>query len=96
MWISRALSILASKSSNMDHLKRMIADIFCPKKDAIVLSSIHKSKGLEYDNVFLLRPDLIPSKFAKTEEELRQENNLMFVAITRAKKEFKYIYKNED
>ena len=93
---SRSLSILASKSSNMEDLKKRISDIFCPKKDAIVLSSIHKSKGLEYDNVFLLRPDLLPNKFAKSEEELRQESNLMFVAITRAKKEFKYIYKQED
>ena len=94
--ISRALSILASKSSDMNHLKRMITDIFCEKKDAIVMSSIHKSKGLEYDNVFLLRPDLLPSRFAKSEEELKQENNLLFVAITRAKKEFRYIHKQED
>lgn len=57
----------------------------------IVLSTIHKAKGLEYDTVFILDRHLIPSKYAKREEQKRQEKNLMYVAITRAKLHLRYI-----
>jgi len=94
--IARSLSLIAESCSNMRELDKCIEEIFHPQKDAVILSSIHKSKGLEYDRVFLLRPDLLPSKFAKSSEEMQQENNLMFVAITRAKKQFFYIRKDEE
>jgi ATP-dependent exoDNAse (exonuclease V) beta subunit len=44
----------------------------------------HKSKGLEYDTVFLLDRDLI-----KIEDG--QEKNLLYVCQTRAKKELFYV-----
>tara|TARA_R110000744_G_scaffold7342_6_gene25370 strand:- start:5516 stop:6997 length:1482 start_codon:yes stop_codon:yes gene_type:complete len=94
--ISRSLSLIAEMAPNMKQLDARIDEIFCPSKNAVVLSSIHKSKGLEYDRVFLLRPDLLPNKFAKSSEELDQERNLMFVAITRAKKQFFYIRKEDE
>ena len=94
--ISRSLSLLAERSSSVKELEKSIDKIFSPQKDAIILSSIHKSKGLEYDRVFLLRPDLLPNKFAKSAEEIQQENNLMFVAITRSKSQFFYIHKEEE
>ena len=51
------------------------------------MMTIHKSKGLENDRVFLCRLDLIPSKFAVTQSQLDQERNLLYVGITRAKRE---------
>ena len=93
--VAKSLSVIAESCHNIKQLIQRIDEIFCPKKDAVILSSIHKSKGLEYDRVFLLRPDLLPSKFASSEEELRQEKNLMFVAITRSRKEFYYIYRED-
>ena len=65
-------------------LKRLIAQLF-KGKDGPLLCTIHKSKGLEADEVIILRPDLIPSRFAKTEVDIIQENNLLYVARTRAK-----------
>ncbi len=59
-------------------------------EDSIILSTIHKAKGLESDNVFLLNRSLIPSKYAETEDQLVQEQNLLYIAITRAKKSFIY------
>lgn len=69
-----------------------IYDIFVENSDEkhVVLSTIHKSKGLEADRVFILDPQLIPSKFATTELAMYAEKCLMFVAITRAKKELIY------
>ena len=60
-------------------------------EDAIELSTIHKAKGLGRDIVYILNRELIPSQFATTEEQLQQEKNLLYVAITRAKKELHYI-----
>ncbi len=54
------------------------------------LSTIHKAKGLESERVYILRPDLLPSKWATTPEAKQQEANLSYVAITRAKHELTY------
>jgi len=52
----------------------------------ITLCSAHKSKGLEWDKVFLLgREELMPSPFAKQDWQVQQEHNLIYVAVTRAK-----------
>lgn len=54
-------------------------------KTGICLSTMHKSKGLESERVFILHPELIPSKYAKLSWQLEQEKNLEYVAYTRAK-----------
>lgn len=53
------------------------------KTPAVTLSSIHKAKGKEWLRVFWLQTG--PSKMARLEWEHVQENNLMYVAATRAK-----------
>jgi superfamily I DNA/RNA helicase len=50
----------------------------------LTLSTMHKSKGREARNVAIYRPELVPSKAAKTEEAYQQECNLLYVAQTRA------------
>lgn len=69
----------------------------------IVLSTIHKLKGLEANRVFVLCRELMPSKFAIQEDEKQQERNLEYVLITRARKQLIYItdfnpedYKSKD
>ena len=61
--------------------------------EGIKLSSVHKAKGLEADRVFLLQPEgsTIPHPMAKTKWQREQEMNLLFVAITRARKELVYV-----
>ena len=61
------------------------------EEEAITLCTIHKSKGLEADVVYILNEDLIPSKFAVSLSQLEQEENLRYVARTRAKKEMYYL-----
>lgn len=58
-----------------------------------VLSTIHKTKGLEFENVFLYRPDFLPAPWVDelNEEEMQQEINLKYVAVTRAKLTFNYV-----
>ena len=51
----------------------------------LTLCSIHKSKGLEWDNVYLLgREQLQPAPWARQEWQAAQEINLIYVAVTRA------------
>lgn len=61
------------------------------KGEGITLCTIHKAKGLEADIVYILDESLIPSKFAKSQQQLIQERNLKYVARTRAKKEMYYL-----
>lgn len=58
------------------------------KKPTLTLTSIHKSKGREWNRVFWYGKNLYnPSKYARQDWQVEQENNLMGVAATRAKKE---------
>lgn len=55
-------------------------------KGMLVLSTIHKAKGREWERVFWLdRANTCPSKWARQAWEQEQENNLCYVAATRAK-----------
>lgn len=76
--------------ANMATLKSHIEEIFTEKTEGVVLSTIHKSKGLEADKVFFLNANLIPSPHALSEDALYSEYCLKFVAITRARKELIY------
>lgn len=86
------IRVLSEGLSAVDDLVDKIKVIFNgDEADAIQLSTIHKAKGLEADNVYILLPSLMPIKYAKKEWEVKTEQNLIYVAITRAKKTLNYI-----
>jgi len=69
-----------------------IDKIFSDKnQQGVCLSNIHKSKGLESNRVFILHRELMPSRRATLPWEIEQENNLIYVAYTRAKKTLGFI-----
>lgn len=81
------LNLLIDSFGNLSKVKQVLDNIFSDDiKDKIILSTIHKAKGLEADNVYLLQLELIPSKYATQSWELIQEKNLYYVMLTRAKK----------
>lgn len=91
-----SLKILSKGLTTTEQLKNKINDIFLDSDgDGVCLSTIHKSKGLEADNIFILCKSLMPSKLAKKEWEITTENNLIYVAITRAKKTLNFISEME-
>lgn len=80
------IEALASTVTTPDEVIDKIKTIFSDtKKIGICLSTIHKSKGLEANRVFILHRELMPSKYAKLPWEMGQEDNLRYVAYTRAK-----------
>lgn len=80
---------VADGGTKVEDLVANIMAIFDDKvsdKGMVVLASVHKSKGLEWSKVYILgRAQLMPSKYAKQPWQLEQEDNLIYVAITRAK-----------
>jgi ATP-dependent exoDNAse (exonuclease V) beta subunit len=55
--------------------------------DAVNVMTIHQSKGLEWDAVFIPRfvEGALPTSHAKTDEQLDEERRLAYVGITRAR-----------
>lgn len=85
------IKVVSQGTFSVNGLVLKIRGIFKEQKNAVLLSTIHKSKGLENDRVFILCPELIPNKFATKKWQLEQEDNLFYVAVTRAKKSLIYI-----
>lgn len=91
--IQNIITFLSDGKDIMLDVLNTLREIFDEDKEGATLMTIHKSKGLENKRVFFLLPSLIPSKWATEPEELIQEKNLYFVAVTRAKEELHYIEK---
>jgi hypothetical protein len=87
-----AIEALSRGIENPDIVKKKIKDIFADDQtDGICLSTVHKSKGLENERVFILHPELIPSKRAELDWEVKQERNIEYVAYTRASQTLGFI-----
>lgn len=84
-----ALQLLAEglpeNRRTVSELLRVLADLFTEANNRVTLSTVHKAKGLESDTVWWLGRSLCPSRWAKQEWQIEQEENIMYVAITRAK-----------
>lgn len=87
-----SIKYLSDNLYTTDELLKKMTDIFNDRSnEGIVLSTIHKAKGLEADNVFILCPSLLPNPFARKEWEIVSEEHLIYVAYTRAKKSLNFI-----
>jgi len=73
---------LADGLTSIDELKTRMETLFSDNNihNSVVCSSVHKAKGLEAEKVFVLASTLYPGKRKDTEEE-----NIHYVAVTRAK-----------
>ncbi|RYG66527.1 ATP-dependent helicase [bacterium] len=87
------LTVLMEGCSSLPELDAKISRIFDKKDEngAIILSSVHGSKGLEADTVYILRPDLMPHPKAERKEDQEQESNIRYVALTRAKNRLVFV-----
>ena len=84
------IKYIADSCSSFSEITKKLNNIFSDYEDNryILLSTIHKAKGLEWDRVFIILPEHIPLKWKGQQDwEYQQEMNLKYVAITRAKKE---------
>lgn len=67
-------------AKNVDHLD--------PGDTRIPVITVHQSKGLEFDHVFIagLCEDEFPGYYAKRDGKIEEEKRLFYVALTRAKR----------
>jgi hypothetical protein len=66
------------------------------KRSNIDLLTVHSSKGLEWDVVYLIHcnDDIFPS--SKNKDEIVNERRLFYVAVTRAREELNFSYTNDE
>ena len=84
------ICLFVYKTNTVRELIAEIERVF-PYKDGkgdIMLSTVHKAKGLEADNVYVLATERMPHPRAIN---MREEMNICYVAITRAKKNLYYV-----
>lgn len=74
----------------MENMRRRQQEV----KDGVQLTTMHSSKGLEYEQVFILdaAEGITPYKKAVLDEDLEEERRMFYVAMTRAKKELSICY----
>ncbi|CBK74831.1 Superfamily I DNA and RNA helicases [Butyrivibrio fibrisolvens 16/4] len=67
------------------------------KTGKVGLYTLHSSKGLEFENVFIIAVNdgIIPNSKAETREEMEGERRLFYVGITRCKKNLSITYNNK-
>jgi len=90
---------LTGGCKSLAEMTKTIDELFSedlPRSKVVLLSTVHRAKGMEADTVWFLEPQLIPHKLAETENEIQQEFNLKFVAETRHKKKLVYVYPSKD
>lgn len=86
--------MLESKPNTLDRIFEILQNIMLftddseKEEDAVNLMTIHSSKGLEFDVVFLpaIEENIFPTYRVSTIDELEEERRLFYVGITRAKK----------
>lgn len=94
-----ALSVIVTRAQAMDQrisriegLESFIERLYGSEKGAVVLSSIHKAKGLEADYTFVIGySELQPHRMARSAWAVQQEHNLRYVCLTRGKKSMTFI-----
>ena len=67
------------------------------KRGKVGLYTLHSSKGLEFDNVFIIAANdgIIPSNKVENREDMEGERRLFYVGITRAKRNLFISYTNK-
>jgi DNA helicase-2/ATP-dependent DNA helicase PcrA len=90
--IFAVLEYASPKPTSVDALCRVIENLFSDDNgDHILYASVHRAKGLEADRVYILRPDLMPPPWAKTDKDIESEKRVNYVAVTRAQQELWYV-----
>ncbi len=106
--ILELLNMLKQESKNfesmeewMDYADEYAEELANKKKEknrsGVCLSSFHSSKGLEWDQVYLMNcnENYTPHKKAEKKEDYEEERRMFYVACTRAKNKLNLCYLNK-
>ena len=93
------IEIIAGTCSTVNDVIAKLDSLFADSisGNVVTLSTVHKAKGLEADNVWIVVPNKLPMRFKGQKDwEYQQELNLCYVAYTRAKKVLTFVDLDED
>lgn len=89
------IKVLCEGINNTTELINRLDRLFNTEKEGIRLITAHKAKGAEYPNVFIAKPELFDATKKNMEWEKVQEQNLEYVAYTRAMRNLSFIKSSE-
>lgn len=76
------------QATGIEDLKTEISRLFSDDNAPITLSTCHRAKGLEAERIFIYKPGDMPMKWKNQQDwQFEQEENLLYVALTRSKRE---------
>ena len=83
------IHIAQVQATSVSQLAAIIGDLFADNGSSpITLATAHRSKGLENERIFLLEPEKMPLTWkGQRDWQFQQEQNLLYVALTRSKSE---------
>lgn len=85
------LSEMTEGMADLFELRDRIDTIFNDKsKEGVILSTVHRAKGDENKDVWILRPELMPMKSTQA-WQAEQEENIRYVAYTRSKMNLRFV-----
>lgn len=92
--------LLPAGEDSVEDLIRKIEGLFYDPKDGetvrgVTFSTVHKAKGLEWDEVTILDAHKMPAQWAKKDWQKKQEVHVAYVAYTRPKHRL-VLVKSED
>lgn len=76
-----------SLSTTTENFTKYVTNLLnvVPSPDCVRICSVHKAKGLEAENVFVLNEGKVAYDFRQSKEQNVQEKNLSYISMTRAK-----------
>lgn len=78
-------------------IESLFSDVNGNRREMVVFSTVHRSKGLENPRVFIVYPEKLPLVWKnQSEAQYEQERNLEYVAITRAQSELYFVETEKD
>jgi len=85
---------IAAYSKELDRQETVKA---ADKKNRVLLSTLHGSKGLEFDTVFIsdVNEKILPHEKSKEQDEIEEERRMFYVGITRAAQKL-YIFSADE
>jgi DNA helicase-2/ATP-dependent DNA helicase PcrA len=84
---------LSFQVSGVNALCDEIEALFSDDESTVLLSTVHRAKGLEKPRIFLLFPDKVPLEWPNQKDwEFEQELHLKYVALTRAKEALFFVH----
>lgn len=83
--------VVSSGAKTVESVQEKIDGLFAGEGPCILLSTVHRAKGLEADRVFVIDHSYTPKWAAFSSEAMEQERNIKYVAVTRAKQELVFL-----